>query len=170
VTGAGPVGLLAALLGVQRALEVHVFDHNDRGPKPRLVAALGATYHPAFPRLEFDVAIESTGVPAVIAQTVAASSPGGIVCLTGLGGAKRDAQLDIAALNQAMVLENRVVFGSVNANLHHYRAAAEALAAADRAWLDGLLTRRVPLERWPEAYEKRPDDVKTVLVFDDAWR
>jgi threonine dehydrogenase-like Zn-dependent dehydrogenase len=170
VTGAGPVGLLAALMGVQRALEVHVFDHNDRGPKPRLVAALGATYHPAFPRLEFDVAIESTGVPAVIAQTVAASSPGGIVCLTGLGGAKRDAQLDIAALNQAMVLENRVVFGSVNANLHHYRAAAEALAAADRAWLDGLLTRRVPLERWPEAYEKRPDDVKTVLVFDDAWR
>lgn len=170
VTGAGPVGLLAALMGVQRGLAVHVFDHNDKGPKPRLVAALGASHHPVFPSGKFDVAIESTGVPQVIAQTVAASAPDGIVCLTGLGGSNRDATLDIAALNQTMVLENRVVFGSVNANLRHYRAAAEALAAADRAWLDGLLTRKVPLASWREAYEKRSGDVKTVLVFDEAWR
>ena len=170
VTGAGPVGLLAALMGVQRGLEVHVFDRNHEGPKPRLVAALGAAHHTAFPRIEFDVAVECTGAPQVIAQAVAASAPGGIVCLTGLGGSKRDASFDIAALNQAMVLENRVVFGSVNANLRHYQAAAEALAAAERAWLEGLLTRKVPLERWREAYEKRPGDVKTVLVFEDAWR
>jgi threonine dehydrogenase-like Zn-dependent dehydrogenase len=41
VTGAGPVGLLAALMGMQRGLEVHLHDHNDSGPKPRLAAALG---------------------------------------------------------------------------------------------------------------------------------
>src|SRR5215213_7383527 len=34
VTGAGPIGLLAALLGAQRGLEVHVFDRNFKGPKP----------------------------------------------------------------------------------------------------------------------------------------
>jgi threonine dehydrogenase-like Zn-dependent dehydrogenase len=170
VTGAGPVGLLAALLGRQRGLDVHVFDHNKTGPKPRLVAALGARYHSAFPGMEFDVAVECTGIPSVIADAVAASARGGIVCLTGLGGAQRDASFDIAALNEAMVLENRVVFGSVNANLRHYRAAADALVAAERAWLDGLLTRKVPLARWHEAYEKRQDDVKAVLVFDDAWR
>src|SRR4051795_11445440 len=34
VTGAGPVGLMAALMGMQRGLEVHVLDHNDVGPKP----------------------------------------------------------------------------------------------------------------------------------------
>ncbi len=28
VTGAGPIGLLAALMGVQRNLKVHVFDRN----------------------------------------------------------------------------------------------------------------------------------------------
>src|ERR1035441_7567266 len=35
VTGAGPIGLLAAMLGVQRGLEVHVFDQVAEGLKPR---------------------------------------------------------------------------------------------------------------------------------------
>ena len=34
VTGAGPIGLLGALLGAQRGYEVHVYDHNAGGPKP----------------------------------------------------------------------------------------------------------------------------------------
>ena len=45
ITGAGPIGMLAALLGVQRGLDVHVYDHNKTGPKPAIVADLGATYH-----------------------------------------------------------------------------------------------------------------------------
>ena len=45
VTGAGPIGLLAALIGVQRGLEVHVIDQMTSGVKPDLVHDLGATYH-----------------------------------------------------------------------------------------------------------------------------
>jgi threonine dehydrogenase-like Zn-dependent dehydrogenase len=45
VTGAGPIGLLAALVGKQRGLEIHVLDRVESGPKPELVRALGATYH-----------------------------------------------------------------------------------------------------------------------------
>src|SRR5688572_3332054 len=45
VTGAGPIGLLAALIGAQRELEVHVLDRNTEGRKPAAVAALGAQYH-----------------------------------------------------------------------------------------------------------------------------
>jgi threonine dehydrogenase-like Zn-dependent dehydrogenase len=170
VTGAGPVGLMAAMMGVQRGLEVHVMDHNETGPKPRLVQRLGARHHRAFPSFEPDIVVECTGSPQVIAQAVARSAPGSIVCLTGLGGGARDASFDIASLNQAMVLENRVVFGTVNANLRHYRAAADALAAAELSWLEALLTRKVPLGRWGEAYEKRHGDVKTVLLFGEAWR
>src|SRR5262249_18342911 len=63
VTGAGPVGLLAAMFGVQRGIEVHVYDHNDHGPKPKLARSLGAKYHSR--RLselpDFDIVIESTG-------------------------------------------------------------------------------------------------------------
>jgi hypothetical protein len=56
-----------------------------------------------------------------------------------------------------------VVFRSVNANRRHYEQAAAALARADSAWLARLLARRVPLARWPEALERRPHDVKTVI-------
>jgi threonine dehydrogenase-like Zn-dependent dehydrogenase len=167
VTGAGPVGLMAAMIGVQRELEVHMLDHNETGPKPALARELGAKYHTRFPAFEPDIVIECTGSPPVIAQAVTASAPGGIVCLTGLGGAEHTASFDVATLNQSMVLENRVVFGSVNANLRHYKAAADALARADRGWLERIITRKVPLENWQEAYARHPGDVKTVLVFEN---
>jgi glucose 1-dehydrogenase len=167
VTGAGPVGLMAALMGVQRGLEVHVLDRNDVGPKPRLIKELGAKHHLKHPGIEFDIVIECTGAPKVIAQAVAGSAPGGITCLTGLGGKAHVASLDIAALNQSLVLENRVVFGSVNANRRHYEDAAWALAHADRGWLERLITRKVELDQWHEAYEKHEHDVKTVLCFED---
>ncbi len=69
VTGAGPIGLLAALVGKQRGLEVHVLDRVDSGRKPELVRALGATYHTGTVGgvgFEPDVIIECTGVGQVI--------------------------------------------------------------------------------------------------------
>src|SRR3954451_19724915 len=45
VTGAGPIGLLAALVAKQHGLEVHVLDRVEAGVKPELVRALGAPYH-----------------------------------------------------------------------------------------------------------------------------
>src|ERR1051325_2455455 len=45
VTGAGPIGLLAAMIGAQRGMDVHILDHNDRGPKRQIVRGLGATFH-----------------------------------------------------------------------------------------------------------------------------
>ena len=167
VTGAGPVGLMAALIGVQRELEVHVYDHNDSGPKPRLARELGARYHTRFPASEFDIVIECTGAPGVVVQASAATAPGGIVCLTGLGGEHGRASFDVATLNQSLVLENRVVFGSVNANRRHYEAAARALERADRGWLERLVNRRVPLERFEGAYQRAEDEVKTVVTFAD---
>ena len=67
-----------------------------------------------------------------------------------------------------MVLQNSVLPGSVNANRHHYELAAQALAQADPGWLADLITREVPLDRWEDAYTRRPDDIKTILGFPDA--
>ncbi len=167
VTGAGPVGLLAALLAAQRGLEVHVLDRNDDGPKPGLVADLGATYHTgdieAVPAP--DVVVECTGADALLVPAMLAARRNGIVCLTGVSSGGRTLKVDTGALGRELVLENAVVFGSVNANRSHYDQAAFALARADAGWLDRLITRRVPLERWREALDRRPGDVKTVLLF-----
>ena len=68
VTGAGPIGLLAALIGVQRGLDVHVFDLVADGPKPALVESLCATYHRTLP--DRRVVIEATGAPSVVARVL----------------------------------------------------------------------------------------------------
>ena len=56
----------------------------------------------------------------------------------------------------------------MNANRRHYEAAAAALAQADPTWLGRLITRTVPLDRWREAYQRQPADVKVVLAFDQT--
>ena len=167
VTGAGPVGLLAALMGLQRGLEVHVQDHNDSGPKPSLVTGLGARYFSKPPGGEYDVVIECTGVPSVIDQVMSEESRNAIVCLAGLSPAASPVTLQVAPWNQAMVLKNQVVLGTVNANRRHYEAAARALAQAGRGWLERLITRRLPLGRFEQAYERRKGDVKTVILLAD---
>jgi threonine dehydrogenase-like Zn-dependent dehydrogenase len=165
VTGAGPIGLLAALMGIQRGLEVHVLDRVTGGPKPEIVRALGATYHAGpVEAVRADVVLECTGQPTAVQQAIEAVAPSGVVCLVGLGRGEA-ITTDLAALNQKLVLDNNVVFGSVNANRRHWQMAALSLAQADRGWLDRLITRQVPLDRWSEALVRRPDDVKPVIVF-----
>lgn len=168
VTGAGPIGLLAALMGIQRGLEVHVLDRVTEGPKPALVADLGAHYHHSdVPTVAAaappDVIVEATGVGQLVFDAMGHSAPASIVCLTGVSPRGRELSVDAGALNRSLVLENDVVFGTVNANLHHYALAAEALARADRGWLERLISRRVPLADFEQALESRPDDVKVVL-------
>jgi threonine dehydrogenase-like Zn-dependent dehydrogenase len=168
ITGAGPIGLLGALLGMQRGLEVHVLDQVTDGPKPKLVEDLGGTYHHgdiahAVGHAKPDIIIEATGVGQLVFDAMQETNAGGITCLTGVSPTGRQLTVDAGSLNRELVLENDVVFGSVNANLRHYRAAAEALDRADRSWLERLVTRRVPLDRFHEALERQPDDVKVVI-------
>ncbi len=168
VTGAGPIGLLAALMGRQAELEVHVFDRSATGLKPQLVRRLGAHHHfgeLAGLDLRPDIVIECTGAAGLIVQAMELTGPAGIVCLAGLSSGQRSIGINSDLLGRTMVLENDVVFGTVNANRRHYAAAAQALAAADQAWLGALITRRVPLSRWREAFERQPDDVKTIIDF-----
>jgi threonine dehydrogenase-like Zn-dependent dehydrogenase len=167
VTGAGPVGLLAALFGVHEGFEVHVLDHATGGPKPRLVADLGAVYHSTPDKLpgNFDAVIECTGAAALIVDAPMRTSNNAVICLLGVAPMGTSSTLDVAAFNDRIVLGNRVVVGSVNANRRHYVAARDRLASADRRWLSRLITRRVPLAEWETAFEKRADDVKTIITF-----
>jgi threonine dehydrogenase-like Zn-dependent dehydrogenase len=170
VTGAGPIGLLAALMGRQRGLEVHVLDRRADGPKPQLVADLGARYHTGGVKelaAHADVVVECTGVGQLIFDVLQVTPPDCITCLTGISSGRRTVPADFGALNKSMVLENAVVFGSVNANRRHYERAAEALATADPAWLGRIVNRRVPLDDWKDALARGPDDVKPVIHLAD---
>ena len=171
VTGAGPIGLLAALIGQQHGLEVHVLDRMESGPKPELVRALGATYHSgsvATVGFEPDVIVECTGVGQVISDSIRGVGSGGVVCLTGVGTGGRTMGLPVADVGANVVLRNNVVVGSVNANKRHWYKATQVLAQADRSWLARLVSRREPPAAFQRALNRQPDDIKVVIQFAEA--
>ena len=134
--------------------------------------ALGATFHAGdatetAEETEPDIVVECTGVAELVAAAMRHTAPGAVVCLTGVA-ASRTLSVDVGALNNELVLENDVVFGSVNANRRHFEQAVESLGTADPGWLDRMVTRTVPLDRWQEALEKGDDDIKVVVEFAQA--
>ena len=170
VTGAGPVGLLAAMIGRQRGLDVRVLDRVTDGLKPELVRDLGAEYvHGSAKEAAdgVDVVIECTGVGSVVFDTMEQMAPGGFLCLAGFSSGGRTVHFDAAEWSRNVVLENNVVFGTVNANRRHYQQAADALAKADPNWLGRIIARRVPIEKWSDALQSQPGDVKTIIEFAD---
>jgi threonine dehydrogenase-like Zn-dependent dehydrogenase len=173
VTGAGPIGLLAAGIGVHRGLDVHVLDRVSSGPKVDLVREIGATFHStSVSQLDFepDIIIECSGVGQVIAESLQKVGAGGIVCLTGVGTGGVASGAAVADVAAAAVLKNNAVVGSVNANKRHWYKASVFLAEAarkNRQILERLITRRVKPENFKEALERQPHDIKVVIQFSE---
>ncbi len=165
VLGAGPIGLLAALLGVQRGYEVHVLDQVDQGRKPGQVTELGATYHTAPATLGggFDAVLECTG--ALLSEAVRQSAPVGTICLIGEGEDRSAAVLGPGELTGELLRSNKTLVGTVSSNRRHFDAGQRALRQADPRWLAGLLGPVVTLEDWRSAFEVGADQVKAVINF-----
>ena len=123
ITGAGPVGLLAAMLARQRGLDAWVLDIVTAGPKPQLVAELGATYSTAKASelpVHPDIVIECTGQGPVSSDVFASVSPNATIALAGLSHHPHVTTSDLSAVNRKLVLGNQVIFGTVNAGRRHY--------------------------------------------------
>ena len=171
ITGAGPIGLLAALFAKMNGLEVHVLDRFEGGPKVDLVRELGATYHSgSVLNIGFqpDTIIECTGVGQVIAESIQQIGANGILCLAGIGHGGPDRIGSPTNMGAAAVLKNNVIFGSVNANKRHWYKASQLLARADRTWLSKLITRIEKPENFMSALQRKPDDIKVVIQFSEV--
>jgi hypothetical protein len=92
----------------------------------------------------------------------------GVACLLGIDGREQKVSIDGPVLGLDAVLENRVLFGSVNAHHQDWVAAVASLDAARKRWpeeLESFVGLRVPLDRFQEAFDYR-GGVKATLVLD----
>lgn len=178
VCGAGAVGLLAAIFLRLRDLEVSVVAKSDPdSPSFKVAQAIGAQLldadqHPVarMPNElgHIDLIFEATGASSVAMDAIAATGHNGVCCLSSVTAGMRTITVDSDSLNLDMVLGNKLVFGTVNANRRHFEAAARMLGAAVRKWpgvLEQIITRRVPVDQFATAFSRRPDDIKTVITF-----
>jgi threonine dehydrogenase-like Zn-dependent dehydrogenase len=131
-----------------------------------LVTDLGARYHSEqvldLP-FEPDVVIECTGVGTVGGDAALNAAPGAIIALTGFSQSERMVEARMDALIKALVLGNKIAFGTVSAARRHYDQAADALSKANPDWLARLITRRLAPEEWPVALEKHTEDIKVIV-------
>lgn len=171
VTGAGPVGLLAAILMRLRGLEVTVVERAHKAERAALLDRLGARYAvTSQTQLDtlgaVDIVFEATGSSGIAFGSVALLGPNGALILTSVTGGGRSLDLPADELNKRIVLQNLLVIGSVNANLEDFRAGIADLRAAEARWpglLGSLITRRVPLADAAAALQRDPRDIKTVV-------
>jgi len=122
VTGAGPIGLLAALAAKMFGLDVHVLDQMESGTKPDLVRALGAIYHSGSVRnigLVPDAIMNAQGWPGDL-RSIQAIGSSGTVCLTGVGHGASSRRMPLPMLRPLRFCKNNVIVGSVNANKRHW--------------------------------------------------
>ena len=177
VLGSGAIGMLSTYILRLAGLDVWTAARSPAAnPKARLAAASGARYvsteeQPLAALREevggFDLVVEATGNAQVMADSIGMLRRSGVACLLGLDSRRQSVELDGRVLGVDAILENRVVFGSVNANRVDWLAAVDSLGRARERWPDELaqfVGLRVPLDRFAEAFEH--EGVKATLVLD----
>jgi threonine dehydrogenase-like Zn-dependent dehydrogenase len=170
VIGAGAIGLMMTYL--LRLADVEVLTASLE-PENELVEQSGAryacTHDTDLSELgKFDLVIEAAGQAQLMAQTLGLLRRSGVACLLGIDPRKQKVELDGPVLGVDTILENRVLFGSVNAHRQDWLAAVADLDRARQRWpeaLEQFVTLRVPLDRFSEAFEHRAG--KATLVLSD---
>jgi glucose 1-dehydrogenase len=175
VLGAGPVGLLGAMVLIANGFETVMYSRDsETSDKARLVQAFGATYVSAASQPietlaertgEFDVVLEAVGFAPVMMGAVHSLRANGVVALTGIpteGGAP---DTNVGRALRDMVLRNQVLFGTVNAGRRDYLLAIQQLEQFMILFPESvrkLITRRLPLGEASRMLTHR-DGIKNVV-------
>jgi threonine dehydrogenase-like Zn-dependent dehydrogenase len=180
VLGAGPIGLLGALLlrsqGVEEVVAV------ARTPAPNssatILEAAGARYvsteEMSIPEVgqhypQIDVILESTGVSAVAFDGIPILGNDGVMVLLSLTGGTRTAEIPTDAINTGIVGGNKTIVGSVNAGFEDFTNAVASLRKFESLWpgLAGtLITSRLPVTGdVSQIASKARDEIKMVVEF-----
>ena len=170
IIGAGAIGLLMTYL--LRLADVEVWTASLE-PENELVEQSGAlyvsTHDDELSELgKFDLVIEAAGNAQLMAGTLGLLRRSGVACLLGIDPRDQKIELDGRVLGVDTILENRVLFGSVNAHRRDWLAGVDDLVRARERWpeaLEQFVTLRVPPDRFREAFEHRGG--KATLVLSD---
>jgi glucose 1-dehydrogenase len=169
VTGAGAVGLLSTMLLRLEGFDVWLASLE---PSSAIAEALGAHYVSTkttdLAELgPFDIVIEAAGSAQLMLDSLGLLGRSGVACLLGIDGREGKSQIENKVIGVDAVLENRVLFGSVNARRDDWVAGFESLDRAREEFpgaLEELIGLRVPLDRFEDAFAFRGGKATLVLA------
>lgn len=175
VLGAGPVGILATAILRLRGLDVDAVATRSRDSlKARIIEMTGAKYINAKENplgsltQDYDMVFEITGNPSVAAEAQRLLNVNGILCYLGI---YREEQIteNVGLELTDIVLGNKTLFGSVNANRSYFVSGATDLSNISREWpglLEKMITKVSRPEDFRQAYAMEDQEgIKSVIEF-----
>lgn len=176
VIGAGPVGLLGALLFMSQSFKTFVYSlESDDSPQAHLVRSIGAEYYSSKALTpeqvvqktgNLDVVYEATGAAKVAFEVMRVVGVNGVFIFTGVPGVKEAIELNADVIMKNLVLKNQVVYGTVNAGRKDFENAVRDLGIFMEKWpnaVKALITARHPMEEFPDLVTKRHPGIKHVI-------
>jgi threonine dehydrogenase-like Zn-dependent dehydrogenase len=177
VLGAGPIGLLSAMMLVARDMKTFVYSLEPAdSDRAQLTRSFGAEYVSArdTPLSELpsrigaaDVIFEAVGTAKVAFGALAALAPNGVFIMSGVPGGTKPIEIELDRIMRDLVLKNQVIFGTVNASRSAFEAAVRQLEQFMGHFPDavrGLITRRAKLDEAPELL-RRSSGIKQVVAL-----
>jgi threonine dehydrogenase-like Zn-dependent dehydrogenase len=175
VLGAGPIGLLSAMMLVSRNAKTFMYSREAAdGDRAALARSFGAEYISAgdtpLSKLParvgwVDIIFEAVGTAKVAFGTLGALAPNGVFIMSGFPSAHAPIEIDLDGIMRDIVLKNQVLFGTVNASRGAFEAAVrqlEQFMGLFPAAVRSLITHRAKLEDVPELL-RRPSGIKQVV-------
>ncbi len=178
VLGAGPVGLLGAMAFVVAGFNVTVYSrtqsHED---KDDIVSAIGANFIAAETHDveqmakavgRIDVVYEAVGASSLAFEVVKHLSANGVFIFTGVPGRKGPVQVDTDFIMRDMVLNNQLIYGTVNAPPESFAAAIRDMDIFMKRWpgaVKSIITGRYSIEDALEPLSGKGGGIKNIVTI-----
>ena len=183
VLGAGPVGLLGAMVLVANDFSTTVYSLEPAdSPKAAVAHAIGAQYvcsktesvEQLAQRIgNIDLVYEATGAASISFTLMEVLGTNGVFIFTGVPGRKAPIALDADHIMRNLVLKNQVVFGTVNAGPHAFEQAIRDLTLFMSRWpkaVRALITGRYSIEASCDLLLGKSAGIKEVITLDQRLR
>jgi threonine dehydrogenase-like Zn-dependent dehydrogenase len=180
VLGAGPIGLLGAMVLVADGFETLVYSRDSEESKQaELVRSLGADYTSSSSTPienlaqgwgQFDVVLEAVGFAPLMMAATQMLRANGVLALTGVPPEAATAELSAGRSLRNLVLRNEAVFGTVNAGRRDHLSAIRHLEQFMVLFPESvrqLITHRVPLDEVPQILTQK-QGIKNVVEMSRA--
>lgn len=177
VLGAGPVGLLGAMMMVANGFETYVYSRAGKDDtRGQLIESFGAKFIQAETHTVeqmatevggIDVVYEAVGASQLAFDVIKVLDTNAVFVFTGIPGRKGAVAIDIDTIMRNLVLKNQIVFGTVNAARSHYEAAISDIEKFENkfpAAVRGLITGRFKIDEALPLLRQGSQGIKSVVA------
>ena len=178
VLGAGPIGILGAMLLVRHGFETYVYSRSQKpNPKADLVESFGATYISSETTTvdelsdqvgNIDLVYEAVGLSKISFNVMRILGMNGVYVFTGIPAPRPAIEVEADIIMRNLVLKNQAVVGTVNADAKAFEDAIADLGIFMKRWpraIKSLITGRYKLDNYRELLLGDKSGIKNVIAM-----